>query len=322
MLSKPKFWQKDCFTAHLLLPFSALYFLFLRFKNSFVKTQKLNAKIICIGNAVVGGAGKTPTAIKISQIIKSQNPHAKIAFVSKGYKGYQKAPILIDLSTHTPNQVGDEPLLLAKHAPCFVGKNRVKTCQFAIEQGYQILILDDGLQDNKLHKDINFLVVDGGYGFGNFMPLPAGPLRDRIDFAAKNISAAIIIGKDEAGVKDYITRKIIPKCEIVFAVFETNQKPNNQQKYFAFAGIGRPEKFFETLQKNDFILAQTQSFSDHYYYNNSDEENLLQQAQNLNAKLITTEKDFVKLSPEFQKQVEVLKVELNLEEQIIKNILA
>jgi tetraacyldisaccharide 4'-kinase len=326
MASKPKFWQINGFIAHMLMPLSVPYFLYLRlknrnFENNNIIAKKLAAKIICVGNAVVGGAGKTPTAIKICQTIKAQNPNAKIAFISKGYKGSQKAPILVDAKIHTPKQVGDEPLLLANYAPIFVGKNRLQTCELAINNGFEVLILDDGMQDNSLVKDINFLVIDGAYGFGNCMILPAGPLRDRIDYAAKNISAAIIIGKDETGAIDFLKRKIYTKLlpeqknidfKVINAEIESNQKPFANCNYIGFAGIGRPEKFFDSLRKYNFNLAYTLSFDDHYFYDSNDENNLIQLAQKYNAKLITTEKDFVKLSPEFKKQVEVLKIELNL----------
>lgn len=326
ILKKPKFWEIEGLGAHLFLPFSVVYFLYLRLKSKFIKPKKLAAKIICIGNATVGGAGKTPTAIKVAKIIKSITPETKIAFVSKGYLGSQLEPVLVDTAQHSPKIVGDEPLLLAKVSPCFVGKNRIKTCEYAIAQGFKILILDDGLQDLRLHKDLSFLVIDGGYGFGNFMPLPAGPLRDRLDFAAPNISAAIIIGKDEKQAEIYLNKKL-SSPEVIFAEFVSQQAPskNNADNYFAFAGIGRPEKFYNSLKKSGYKLLREVNFPDHYFYTKNDEKNLLDAAKKLNAKLITTEKDYIKLSDELRNNVEVFTVDLNLNDAAIarhiKNIL-
>lgn len=318
ILKKPKMWNKNAgFLASFLLPFAVPYFLWLRFRSAFVKTEQLSAKIICVGNVVVGGAGKTPTCIKLATMLKEMKPEVKLAFISKGYKGLVTSPTQVILEQHDAKQVGDEPLLLAQYAPCFVGKNRLEVCKKAISEGYEVLILDDGLHDRRIKKDLSIMVVDGGYGFGNAMLIPAGPLRDRIDFAAKDVDVALMIGRDERKAKELINSKIKPTPEIIVADFESTDKPMNE-KYFAFAGIGRPEKFYKTLDNRKFNVVGTKSFPDHHYYSSLDESALLKLAEQNNAKLITTEKDAIKLSSEFKTQIEVLKISISLSERNMK----
>jgi tetraacyldisaccharide 4'-kinase len=318
-LTKPKIWGKNAgFMASLLLPFAVPYFLLLRLRSAFVKTEILPAKIICVGNVVVGGAGKTPTCIKIAEMLMSLRSDAKIAFISKGYKGLVTSPTQVILGQHDAKQVGDEPLLLAQYAPCFVGKNRLEVCKKAISEGYEILILDDGLHDRRIKKDLSIMVVDGGYGFGNAMLMPAGPLRDRIDFAAKGVGVALMVGRDERNAKELINSKIKPAPEIIVADFESFAKPVSE-KYFAFAGIGRPEKFYKTLENKKFNVVGTKSFPDHHYYSEQDERALQKLAEAKGAKLITTEKDAIKLSTDFKANVEVLKVSITLSERNIKD---
>lgn len=320
-LTKPRIWESEAsFIASLLLPLSVPYFLYQRLRSLFVKTEILSAKVICVGNAVVGGTGKTPTAIKIAYMLKELSPEKRVAFVSKGYRGLIRNPTRVDLQIHDAKQVGDEPLLLAAHAPCYIGNDRLKTCKKAIEDGFEILILDDGLHDARIAKDLSLLMVDGGFGFGNRMPLPAGPLRDRIDFAAKNVQAAIIIGKDEKKAKAFIELKLNPTPLVILADFESNDVPK-AERYVAFAGIGRPAKFFKTLEKRKYNVVETISYPDHYYYTEEDEEDFKDLAKKYQANLITTEKDAIKLSAKFKDNVEVLKVSISLNEQPLKTLL-
>ena len=149
----PRFWKSDGFLPQLLVPISVLYFIAKRIASKKIEPQKFPAKIICVGNATAGGAGKTPTAIAIAQTILSQSPKAKICFVSKGYKGLITKPTLVNLAEHNYTQTGDEPLILAQYAQTIVAKDRLEGINFAIEQGAEIIILDDGLHDKRVSKD-------------------------------------------------------------------------------------------------------------------------------------------------------------------------
>ena len=271
---------------------------------------KTSLKTICVGNAVMGGGGKTPTVIELNKQLKKLYPNKKIVVISKGYKGKITGPHIVD-NKDLAIDVGDEPCIIAREANVIVSKDRLKGLKFAEENGYEIAIFDDGLHDKRINYDISYLVIDGEYGFGNNLVFPAGPLRDRIDYACKNADEIIIIGKDEKDILKKLGRRVKKDFRIHRAAIKITNLIDTSNIYVAFAGLARPSKFFNTLEKMKAGIVEKIDFPDHHNYSDDDIEFLKTLAENEKAKLITTEKDFVKLPEDFKKELEVLKIEIN-----------
>ena len=302
-MKAPGYWQKRCLRSELLVPFSVFNFLWQRIRRCNASPQTLSVPVLCVGNVVAGGAGKTPVAIAVAQILLTQGK--KVAFVSRGYKGKLKGPVQVNSEQHTVKQVGDEPLLLAQVAPCWVGKSKISTAQAAIDAGAEIIILDDGMQNFSIHKNLTLVVIDGGYGFGNGLLLPAGPLRDRLDLGLTLGDAAIIVGH----ANQEIINQVSPHLPIYQASLAPTASLNKKHnRYLAFAGIGRPEKFFHTLRDMELELIDEKAFPDHYRYSRKDIRQLKREAKAQDAVLVTTEKDAVRLPPKFRNEVRVLPV--------------
>ncbi len=193
-MQAPKFWQSNSLISKLLYPLSQLYFLIYNSKTSNIEPVVLGVPVICVGNAIVGGAGKTPIVISLVEYYKKQgkNPH----IISRGYGGEATILTMVDRDLHNAKQVGDEPLMLAKYAPCWIAKKREIAARAAINAGANIIIMDDGLQNPTLHKNISIMAVDGGYGFGNGKLLPAGPMRESLELAVAKSDIVIISGDD------------------------------------------------------------------------------------------------------------------------------
>lgn len=247
---------------------------------------KSKAKVICIGNITAGGVGKTPISIAMAQKYLSQNK--KVFFLTRGYKGKLK-DIVVDLKTHTPEETGDEARLLAQTAPTIISPNRKKGAMLAESLGAEVIIMDDGFQNPSLYKDESYLVFDGKIGIGNAQIIPSGPLRETLATGLKRATAVIIMGEDKTNLKQHIslpcyTGKIIP---------QKLSLPTN--KVYAFAGIGHPQKFYNTLKSVGYDVIKTKDFEDHHPYTLDEISSLKQEAKAQNLALITTEKDYVKL---------------------------
>jgi tetraacyldisaccharide 4'-kinase len=290
----PEFWRHSGLLPVLLSPAGAIWQWRTASRIRRTVPVKTGVPVICIGNAVVGGAGKTPVAMSIADSLQRQGtkPH----FLSRGYGGTTIAPTLVDPAHHSACDVGDEPLLLARHAPTWVARDRVAGAKAAVSAGAEIVILDDGFQNPSLHKDISILVVDGGYGFGNRRVMPAGPLRENLDNAIARADAVTIIGTDRHGIeaslsgrKPVLAARFIPRIE---------DEDLSGKAVLAFAGIGRPEKFFETLAGMGCDVVATRAFADHHPYANDEVMRLVEDAAAAGAIAVTTEKDAVRLPPE------------------------
>jgi tetraacyldisaccharide 4'-kinase len=273
----------------------------LRFR--FTTPHKLAVPVICIGNLVMGGSGKTPTAIAIATYLKTKghSPH----ILSRGYGAHVPTPILVDPSRHQAKDVGDEPLLLAIAAPTWVCKDRVASGQAAIAAGADVLILDDGLQNPTLHKDLALVVVNGQQGFGNGRVFPAGPLREPIETGMARADGIILIDKDEHNLGQFFTQPVLKSS------FQcTNSSP---KKVFAFTGLGYPPKFYKTLESLGYEIAGSQSFPDHHPYQTNEIHELIACAKKMKAHLVTTEKDILRIPLELRMGIEVIKIELKFE---------
>lgn len=307
----PEFWSREGIVSQLLLPLTVIYFICKRIFSSHSKPQKFNCKIITVGNPVVGGAGKTPTAIAIYKMLKSLHKGRKICFLSKGYGGVLKGPILADLEKHQASEIGDEPVLLAAKAPVIISKDRLKGVEFADKEGFDIVITDDGLHDDRFGKSLNLAVIDGPYGLGNRLVLPSGPLRDRIDLALRNVENVLIVGEDKKETTEYLKKRVGRKFNILRSDIKVTSKHDPKGIYLAFAGIARPQKFFDTLNDLKLYTCETVEFPDHHAYSEDDIKYLKEISAQNKAKLITTEKDYVKLPEKFKKEVDCVKIELN-----------
>jgi tetraacyldisaccharide 4'-kinase len=289
----PAFWYgKPGFLATLLTPLGWVYGRVGHILRSFTIPKKYSIPIISVGNIISGGSGKTPTAIALCQLLQSKNH--KVHFVTRGYGGNALGPLLVNPEVHTFLEVGDEPLLLAHHAPTWVAKDRPLGVEEAIENGAEIIILDDGHQTHSLHKDISFVVVDQHQGFGNGKVIPAGPLRESIEEGLKRSSAIIAIGEENQRFS-----------EETFQAFIKTQ-PLKISKAIAFCGLGFPQKFYNSLKEKEVELIETHSFPDHHPYRESNLETLYK----LKEPLVTTRKDWVKLPKDWQMKVHVLDMEI------------
>jgi len=264
--------------------------------------------VICVGNLVAGGAGKTPVAIDIVSRLKALG--ADVHVVSRGYGGTELGPTKVDPTRHTSREVGDEPLLLARAAPTWVSRERRKGIEAAVEAGAQIVVMDDGYQNPNIEKDLSLLVVDGGYGFGNARVMPAGPLREPADAGLARADAVVLLGADEADVWGRVQRLGYKKLNVLRAKLEPigDFADLKGQNVFAFAGIGRPEKFFKTLEEIGCKLAGCRAFDDHHPYTEAEVLTIIADA--VDTPVLTTAKDHVRLSPKQQKRVRVLDIAL------------
>jgi len=308
----PKFWQKrsaiSSVLPDLLIPFSVIYYSIVCLRNRGMVPEKLSVPVICAGNLTVGGAGKSPLALKIAEEIGKLS-QKKIAFVSRGYMGTNPGPLVVNPELHHVEDVGDEPLLLAKIAETWIGQDRLLTAKAAIAAGAGIIIMDDGFQNMAIHKDLSLIAVDGGFGLGNGLVLPAGPLREPVLKALKRADAVVFIGDDKYDELPFLTRY----ARIIKAKLQpVTSMDLAGKKVLAFAGIGRPEKFFETLEALSAELLDKVSFPDHYVYEPDDIKALISRAAKLEAILITTEKDYVRLPADMRAEIKTLPVKLEI----------
>jgi tetraacyldisaccharide 4'-kinase len=302
----PEFWRHDGLMAAILSPLSAIWRHRTASRMRRIHPENVGVPVICIGNAVAGGAGKTPVAMSVADrlLTHATKPH----FLSRGYGGTTTAPTLVDPSRHSASDVGDEPLLLARHAPTWVAQNRVSGARAAVSAGAEMLVLDDGFQNPSMHKDISILVVDGGYGFGNRRVMPAGPLREDLDDAITRADAVAIIGADRHNIEQSLpNEKPVMAARFVPGIQDDGL---SGQAVLAFAGIGRPEKFFETLSGMGCDLVATRAFADHHPYTSDEVMKLLEDAAAAGAIAVTTEKDAVRLPSEARDIVRTLSVTL------------
>ncbi len=313
MLKTPNFWfKKDSFLITILYPASKLYTFFSKLRYNSIKPVAIKTPLICVGNATVGGAGKTPTAIAIGKIL--QDLKLKPGFLTRGYGGETKGPFRVNALYHTAKQMGDEALILAKYGPTYVAKNKVKGGQKMDGMHLDALIMDDGYQNPGLEKDISFLVIDGQIGFGNDHVFPAGPLREPVEDAVQRASAVVVIGSASESVSKILNTLSVPVFYSTVKSFFPKDI-DKETKFVAFSGIAFPSKFFNSLQDNGYNLTKKISFADHHLYTEKDISDLREKARSLGAKLITTEKDYVRLTKMQKKYVSYVPIELYWENE-------
>ncbi len=297
----PAFWYKRGMTGAFLAPLGWLWAAGAQARAAKPARHRSPIPVICIGNLSVGGAGKTPIAESIARLIPGAH------FLSKGYGGKETGPLRVEPHRHGYQQVGDEPLLLAEIAPTWVAKNRIEGAEAAAEAGASCLVMDDGFQDPSLEKDIAILVVDGHTGFGNERCLPAGPLREPVEQGLRRADAVVILGED----RHDIANRVAPK-PVLYAWLEPEAEVSILvgRKVVAFAGIGRPAKFFHTLDTLGANVVEAYAFPDHYPFHPAEIGELQVAANNHNAFLVTTAKDFVRVPHAMRDQIGVVQMDV------------
>jgi tetraacyldisaccharide 4'-kinase len=301
----PDFWRHDGFPARLLAPLGALLGAAGWWRRALARPIPAPVPVICVGNLVAGGAGKTPLALALFDHLTARGlvPH----FLSRGYGGALSGPIRVDPDRHGWAEVGDEALLLAARGPTWVARDRVAGARAAAAGGADCIIMDDGFQNPSLAKSLSLLAVDGGYGFGNGKLLPAGPLRESVGSGLARAQAAILIGDDRHG----LGRSLPGRLPLLKAKLATRDRETwKARRVIAFAGIGRPEKFFESLRRAGAAVLAERPFPDHHPYKPAELAALLDQARAFDAELVTTAKDRVRLPPETNESIAVLEVDL------------
>ncbi len=305
----PEFWRHDGPLSRLLSPVGALYAAAGRRRQRRTRGKRLPVPVLCVGNLVAGGAGKTPVALALAEAVAVRG--LRPVFLSRGYGGREVGPLLVDPKRHDAETVGDEPLLLARKAPTVVARDRIEGAVLALQQEAEVLILDDGFQNPSLAKDLSFLVVDAAYGFGNGRVLPAGPLREPLAEGLARADALVLLQGGEPAVTTLELPDGLP-C------LHAHLTPSGKEplgRVFAFAGIGRPEKFFASLQAAGAELAGSLAFADHHRYAAHELADLRRRAATAGAQLITTEKDLVRLNHEDRAGIGVFPVAVQWQEE-------
>jgi len=297
MLSKPKFWnEKISFISILLLPLT-LIFIFLSFlKKKFTTPNDFNIPIICIGNIYIGGTGKTPTSIFLANELLKLGKRP--AILKKLYKSHS-----------------DEYILIKKYFKnLIISKSRVEGLNKAENSNFNVVILDDGLQDHSIKKDINIICFNQNQLIGNGLVLPSGPLRENLS-VLKDIDIAIINGKKDKDFENKI-KYIGKKLEIFYSSFKpVNLDQFKNKKLLAIAGIGNPDNFFKLLEENGLNVEEKLVFPDHYVFSKKKILNVIGSAEKKNYHIIMTEKDYYKIHHYNLDKINYLKVSLVIDEK-------
>jgi tetraacyldisaccharide 4'-kinase len=299
-LKKPYFWdlKKPNFLSYLLIPFS-FPIIIRNFLFQFLKKKKSsNIKTICVGNIYLGGTGKTPLTIKISQILKQEG--VKVATIKKNYSNQK-----------------DEQLLLKQKTSLITADSRKDAIKQGINEKYDILVFDDGLQETKIDFDIKLVCFKSKIWIGNGQLIPAGPMREKIS-SLKRFDAVFLNGSSSNFEK---IEKQIKNINVDIEIFKTFykilniQSYNLESKYLIFSGIGNPSDFYDILVKNKFNVAREIVFPDHYNYSLHDLKKIQNIAKNENLKIITTEKDFMKIPEKLKKKIDFLAIDLVIRDE-------
>lgn len=308
MRAAPRFWgEPPGILANLLLPIGGAWDAAGRWREALCRPYRSPVPVVCIGNMVAGGAGKTPVTMALASLCAARGIAAHI--VTRGYGGRLGGPVRVDPAHHDASAVGDEAMLLAACAPTWVARDRAAGTRAAASAGARLVLLDDGFQNPTICKDLSLVVVEAAYGFGNGRVIPAGPLRERFARALSRADAVVLLG----GEADVGSLERLVSCGV--AVLHASVAPIAGERLagaslLAFAGIGRPEKFFGMLRSLGVDLVDARPFPDHHRYRRKEIDQLFRDAEQAHARLVTTAKDIVRVPPARRRSIEVLDIEI------------
>lgn len=288
----PDFWTATTTGAKalsvVLSPLGVLYGASVAWRRKTTHPFRSRARVLCVGNLTAGGTGKTPVALAFAHMLEERG--CRVAFLTRGYGGELAGPVLADTAWHTAADVGDEPLLLAAAARTIVARDRALGAAFADRMDIDVIVMDDGLQNFDVVKDASVIVIDSETGFGNGRLIPAGPLREGLS-GLKRADAVILMGDGHVS---------LPRTQV--PVLRARAEPLDPtalqgRRVVAFAGIGRPEKFFRMLHQMGAEIVDTSAFPDHHVFSRAEMTRLRSLAREQTAELVTTEKDYLRLRP-------------------------
>ena len=316
-MREPRFWSGEIdprsreaapLLRFLLTPFAWIYSGVTKRKIASAKPLKVRPYVICVGNLTVGGVGKSPIVAALRAYYE-KSTDLRVATLSRGYKGKLKGPLQVDPEVHTARDVGDEPLMLSTSGEAWIGANRAAAGQMMSNDAVDIVIMDDGHQNPSLHKDFSIIVVDAKAAFGNGHVIPKGPLRETIEAGLARTNAIIVVG--DGDLPEVLEGRPLP----IFRATIVPVGAPPAQPYVAFAGIGRPEKFFDTLTALNVDLKDAVPFPDHHKFTDGDLSYLRKLAGDYQATLITTEKDYVRLSSEEREGIVTLPIQVQFDRE-------
>ena len=308
-IKTPHFWTEFSWQSVILFPVSYIWRFGHYAQQKILNTKETEIPVICVGNLTVGGSGKTPVVITLCRFLSGIGKSTSI--LTRGFGGKEKGPIFVSTNLHQSLDVGDEPLMMAHSLDVCVSRNRPLGANHILDKKkYDCIVMDDGLQNPTLKKDLNIAVFDGKYGIGNGFLLPAGPMRQKLEVGIQNIDLVIFNGKDETGLGQKIpphipifTGELQPDEEIV-------EKMKNRRVY-GFAGIGNPSRFFKTLNNIGADLVGEAHFADHHPYTDADLTQLYEEAMQSGAELVTTQKDWMRLPTDWRDRVLTVPVRIH-----------
>ena len=292
---KPRFWDNDQISLYsiFLLPVSLLMQIINFVRRLMVKSQKFSIPIICVGNIYLGGTGKTPLCSELFSILKNLNKNA--VFIRKKYDSFQ-----------------DEINLLKQIGPVYEKSKRIYALDEAIQNKFEVAVLDDGFQDFSVEKDLSIVCFNEKQWIGNGFIIPSGPLREGLS-ALTRANCVIINGKKNINIEN----KILKNNKLI-KIFYSKYKPQNisdfkNKKIICFAGIGNPINFFDLLKKNEINVLEQTSFPDHHNYSKTELDILIKKAKENNATLLTTEKDYLRIEEKYRGNINCLKIKIEIE---------
>jgi len=311
-LTYPKFWSKKNWLSFVMIPFSYIYIFlgFIRTKT----TQKISLpqKVICIGNITLGGAGKTQIVAWLAQLLKQK----KISFIiiTKAYNSDLNSVKLVE-SIDSAKELGDESVMLREYGSVIAAKKIKYAVPLIKQMNPKIVILDDGMQNPLIKKDLQILAIDALNSLGNNMIFPSGPLREKLSTGLAKSDLIFMIGNDKCKDSNLIKNINLSQKPFFKASIKLRKDFNKNINYIAFAGIANPEKFYSLLSQNNFKLKQCISFEDHHNYSNNEIKKLIDLANSNDCYLITTEKDYIKIDINYKDLIICAKVGLEFENE-------
>jgi tetraacyldisaccharide 4'-kinase len=294
-MREPAFWYRPrSFESYLFRPLAALY--------GAIAARRMGGEgfdtgipVLCVGNYHLGGAGKTPTVLALTKLLRELGETPVV--LSRGYGGQLKGPVMVDPDRHGAADVGDEPLMMARQVPVAVARDRVGGAALAKSQGATVILMDDGFQNPRIVKDVSFIVIDSARGLGNGKVFPAGPLRAPLQPQLDRTDALVVIGDGHAaeGIAAKIATRDRPVLRARLKPDAASMARLSGRRVLAFAGIGDPERFFRSLRGGGIDVAHARAFADHHMYSKAEIDELVAEAKREALTLVTTEKDLARL---------------------------